>query len=76
MNVTFNVDGMTCEDCKDKVQGALRKLSGVDNVEVRLEPGTATVSYDDQKVTIADITSAIEHEGYTVTRPEDYPEKI
>ena len=76
MNATFNIDGMKGEDCKDKVQGALGKLSGVDSVEVRLNPGAATVSYDDKQVTIVDITNAIEHEGFTVTRPEDYPEKI
>jgi len=75
MNATFNVDGMTGEECKDKVQNSLRKLSGVDDVQVRLNPGKAEVSYDDSKVTIVDITNAIEHEGYTVTRPEDYPGK-
>ena len=40
---TIAVRGMTCGGCVNKLDGALRKLEGVDFVEVQLDPQQAIV---------------------------------
>lgn len=66
MDVTLNVEGMTCNHCKKAVTEAVEKLPGVDKVEVHLETGKVEIHYDNGKVTIADMTKAIEDQGYDV----------
>ncbi len=39
----LRVDGMKCTQCVDKVEQTLRALGGVENVNVDLSSGTATV---------------------------------
>ncbi|MBL87468.1 MAG: heavy metal transporter [Winogradskyella sp.] len=43
MTHTYDVTGMTCNGCKASVEKALSALSDVDNVEVDLNSGTATI---------------------------------
>jgi copper chaperone len=40
MNLTFQVEGMSCNHCKMAVTNALKELDGVEKVEVSLEKGT------------------------------------
>jgi copper chaperone len=64
--LTLDVRGMTCGHCKMSVEGALTELEGVSNVEVDLATGKVTVSYDDSKVTLAQLQEAVEDQGYDV----------
>ncbi|WLD94798.1 copper chaperone CopZ [Alkalihalobacillus sp. AL-G] len=66
MEKTLNVKGMTCGHCKQSVTNALQELNGVDQVEVNLDEGTAKVSYEDSKVTVAQMREAVEGQGYDV----------
>lgn len=66
MNLTFQVEGMSCNHCKMAVTNALKELDGVEKVEVSLEKGTVEVEYDDKKVTIEKMKNAIEDQGYDV----------
>ncbi|MFV9474218.1 heavy-metal-associated domain-containing protein [Advenella sp. RU8] len=61
----FNVDGMTCGNCVAHVKKAIAQISGVESVEVSLEEKKVKVSTNGQ-VTAAQITEAIEEEGYDV----------
>jgi Cu+-exporting ATPase len=60
----FKVTGMYCDACQTKIQQALKKTDGVKSAAVSLDRGTATVIYDDAKVTPDRIVQIIEKEGY------------
>jgi len=62
----FQVGGMSCSHCVNAVKKAVSALPGVESVDVVLESGKATVTFDPGKVTEADIKHAITEEGYTV----------
>ena len=66
MEKIINVEGMTCNHCKMAVEGALKKLSGVNNATVSLENKRVTVTYDEGKVTLEEMKEAIEDQGYDV----------
>ncbi|MDQ0484937.1 copper chaperone CopZ [Guptibacillus hwajinpoensis] len=63
---TLKIDGMTCGHCKSAVTTALKELEGVSGVEVNLEEGTATVSYDDSSVSVPAMNEAVEEQGYDI----------
>lgn len=63
---TLNIKGMTCGHCQSAVTNALKELNGVEKVDVHLDKGTASVSYDESKVTTAKMKTAIEEQGYDV----------
>ena len=50
--VTINVQGMTCGGCVASVTRVLKAVPGVDQVDVTLVPGKATVRFDAAKVTV------------------------
>ena len=63
--LSFDVGGMTCSDCTDKVQHALNKLNGVSHAEVTLKPGVATAMTDPDYVDAKLLESVITQLGYT-----------
>lgn len=60
------VEGMSCDHCKQAVEGALTNLDGVTTAEVNLEAGNVTVDYDQTQVTTDNMKEAIEDQGYDV----------
>lgn len=62
--VTLAVDNMYCSACPYTVKQSLTKVPGVGNVAVSYERKTATVTYDDQKTTLAALTAATTQAGY------------
>ena len=63
---TIQVEGMSCDHCKQAVEGALTKLSGVSTAKVDLTAGNVQVDYDNDQVEVTDMKSAIEDLGYDV----------
>lgn len=63
----IRVTGMTCGSCVRHVGGALRKLQGVEDVDVRLEAGEVLVGYDARAVSLPALVAAIEEEGYVAS---------
>lgn len=63
---TLDVKGMTCNHCKMAVTNALKELDGVQDVDVNLETGKVNVTFEDGKVTDAQMKEAIEDQGYEV----------
>lgn len=60
--ITYSVLGMTCDHCKNAVNGELRSVAGVETVEVDLDTKLVTVSgenLDDRA-----LRAAIEEAGY------------
>ncbi|MDN4594936.1 copper chaperone CopZ [Polycladomyces subterraneus] len=64
--ITLQVEGMSCDHCKQAVEGALKKLTGVERAEVNLVEKSVTVWYDENRTTVAQMKEAIEDQGYDV----------
>ena len=63
---TFTVQGMTCSHCQTAVAKALKGVPGVASAEVDLRGKQATVAYDPDKVSEAQLALAVEDAGYTM----------
>lgn len=63
---SFQVEGMHCEHCRNRVEEAVNDIKGVSG-KVNLKEGTLTVSYA-EKVSDDIIMSRIEKAGYTIKR--------
>ncbi|WP_444658058.1 heavy metal translocating P-type ATPase [Caproiciproducens sp. R2] len=64
MNKKFNVTGMTCSACSANVEKSVRKLNGVNSVNVNLLSNSMTVDYDDTVANDAEVIRAVENAGY------------
>lgn len=64
--VTITVEGMTCGHCKSAVEGALSKLDGVASAEVDLNAKNVTVKFDESKITVDQLKTEIDDQGYDV----------
>ncbi|MCY0898825.1 MAG: copper ion binding protein [Firmicutes bacterium] len=62
--VALSVKGMHCDHCVDSVTKALKGLDGVKLAKVSLGEEKAQVTYDSDKVSMADMISAIKAVGY------------
>ncbi|MBC7541208.1 MAG: copper-translocating P-type ATPase [Candidatus Sericytochromatia bacterium] len=62
--VTLGIGGMTCASCSNRIERALNKHPGVLTAAVNLAAERATVTYDPQSVTAADLVQAVENAGY------------
>ena len=60
------ITGMTCASCVNRVEKAIAKVPGVENAAVNLAMERATVNYDPETATIAQIVQAVERAGYGV----------
>ncbi len=63
-SVRLNVASMSCASCVGRVDKALAAVPGVLDVNVNLASETATVTYADGAVTLADLLKAAEDAGY------------
>ncbi|WP_040791571.1 heavy-metal-associated domain-containing protein [Nocardia paucivorans] len=59
----YRVTGMTCGHCAQHVTSEIRKLSGVDEVDVDVEQGRVTV-HSRTALSTADVRAAVEEAGY------------
>ncbi len=72
MHQKFHVTGMSCSACSAKVERSVRKLSGVEQVNVNLLTNSMTVDFDASAVTPERIVETVAHAGYgaAVSNPE------
>lgn len=64
MNQKFNVTGMTCSSCSASVEKTVKKLDGVNSINVNLLSNSMTVEYDDTIIDNQVIIKAVEDAGY------------
>lgn len=64
MDQKYNVTGMTCSACSANVEKSVRKLEGVQSVNVNLLSNSMRVAYDPETVDDNAIIHAVEHAGY------------
>jgi copper chaperone CopZ len=62
MDLTYRVDGMSCEHCRAAVTGEVSRVAGVDSVEVDLDTKLVCVRGSD--VDSAAVVAAIDEAGY------------
>jgi copper chaperone CopZ len=67
-SATLKVSGWHCEGCTAHTEGELKKLTGVKDVKTDLNAGTAQVTYDESKVTVAELEKAVTTAGYKVAK--------
>lgn len=65
--VKLKVDGMSCQHCKATVEGALKDVPGVTDVDISLEDGFAVVRGSNA---VERLLKAIEEAGYTAELAE------
>ena len=64
--VTIVVPDISCDHCKNAIEGALRPLPGVRAADVDVAASRVRVSYDEAVITRAALDAAIEEQGYEV----------
>ena len=62
--ITLKVNGMTCQGCVRSVTKVLQGIPGVAGVEVSLENGAATISYEPREVSVERLKAAVDGAGY------------
>ncbi|MDM5235391.1 MULTISPECIES: copper chaperone CopZ [Bacillus cereus group] len=64
--LTLKVEGMSCGHCVNSIESNVKELNGVQQVKVQLAEGTVEVTIDSSIITLKDIVSVIEDQGYDV----------
>ncbi len=62
--VRFPVEGMFCSSCVGHITKAVRRVAGVESVNVDLGSDSVTVAFDSALVPLTSIAAAIEAIGY------------
>lgn len=68
-NISILIDGMTCTNCENRIEDALRKTAGVQSVKVSYVGSRASVTYDASVIDQAAIEKVIESLDYQIKRP-------
>jgi Cu+-exporting ATPase len=65
--VIIRIEGMHCHKCEQAIQKSLTRLPGVHEVEVDFNSAQASVIYDQNQVTVKELTEAVAEAGYVVS---------
>lgn len=66
VEVTLNVEGMTCDGCENAIKAGVESLDGIATVESSHEEGWTKVKYDKTQTSAEAIEGKITDTGYTV----------
>ena len=66
VEVTLNVEGMTCDGCENAIKAGVETLDGIATVESSYEEGWTRVKYDQNQTSVDDIQAKITETGYEV----------
>ena len=64
--IVLRIGGMSCQGCVKNVTGVLQALPGVDRVDVSLEAGQASITFEPEKANVSQFKQAIEDAGFDV----------
>ncbi len=70
--VRYRITGMDCASCAAKIEGAARKVDGVDHVKVSVASQIMTVDVDDPRRSLPLLENAITGLGYQLDRMGDF----
>lgn len=60
----FDITGMTCSACSARVEKTVAGLAGVTEANVNLLKNSMSVAFDEQVLSVSEITAAVEKAGY------------
>lgn len=63
---TYQLETVTCPSCIAKIEGMLKKTSGIKTSEVLFNTSRVKVAFDENVVASEDIRNKIENLGYKV----------
>ena len=66
--IRYHVTGMDCASCAAKIEGAARKVEGVDEVKVSIASQIMTLKVDDPQTRLPAIEQAVTSLGYQLDR--------
>ena len=72
----FDITGMTCAACANRIEKVLSKMEGIATTNVNLALEKATVEFNPSEVAIADIIAKVEKLGYGAHQKEDGQESV
>lgn len=69
---TIQLETLTCPSCAQKIENAVKSLSGVEkeSVKVLFNLSKARFDFDDEKLSLGDIEKAITTLGYEVKKSQ------
>lgn len=69
---TIQLETLTCPSCMQKIENAVKSLDGVDkeSLSVLFNSSKVKLNFDDEKISIKDIESAIDKLGYEVKKSQ------
>ncbi|MFF2886476.1 heavy metal translocating P-type ATPase [Paenibacillus sp. NPDC057967] len=62
--VTFDISGMTCAACANRIEKGLNKMPGVSQASVNFAMETASVSFSSSEISVKDMQSKVKQLGY------------
>lgn len=66
--VNIQIEGMSCDGCKNNIETGIKELKGIKQVEVSLEGKYAKVDFDEAIQTVTAIEDVIEERGFDVVK--------
>jgi len=66
VEVTLDVQGMTCEGCENAIKAGVESLDGVESVESSFEEAWTRVKFDRNATSLEEISAKITDTGYEV----------
>lgn len=67
---TLKIGGMTCTNCENRIERALKAANGVFSAKVNYSKETAIVTFDASVIRLSEIEKIIENQDYQVIRQE------
>ncbi len=61
---TFQITGMTCSACANRIEKGLSRMPGISKTQVNYAMETATVGFDSNSISIEDIQNKVKQLGY------------
>ena len=68
-NKTFKIKGMHCASCASIIEKTLKKTEGVESAEVSYGTEAVKLSFDETKISLAQLSEKIEKFGYSLILP-------
>lgn len=66
---SFQIEGMTCASCVRRVENAIKKIEGVESVNVNLATENIALSINKEKTSVDEISKAVTDAGYNLVIP-------
>ena len=66
VEVTLNVEGMTCDGCENAIKAGVETLEGIASVESSHEEAWTKVKFDKNLTSVEDIEAKITDTGYEI----------